>query len=189
MCSRIAPLTADLSVRFSDTNQLILYFKNISLLKHKNKKFLPKLYQTSISPLKVRTSIIVWPKKSSDSRVNFWRSLLFKSLSSSLKNTKDAFKNTLLFRIFLPYQTRTLILSVELWHSKRNFSFQTGFNSWWIVPVFFFTLPICTVTYGSLLPVLSFAINPWAHITARKKNKTLITFQPKSIFSDKKCFS
>lgn len=44
----------------------------------------PKLYHTSISPLNVRTSIIVWPRKSSDSLVNFWRNLDFKSLSSSL---------------------------------------------------------------------------------------------------------
>lgn len=73
MCNRMAPDTADLSVRFS------------------------KLYQTSISPDSVRTSIMVWPKKSSDSRVNFCRNFDFKSLSSS--------------------HTRTFIRSDELWHS------------------------------------------------------------------------
>lgn len=31
----------------------------------------------------------------------------------------------------------------------------------------FFTLPTCTVTYGSLVPLLSFAINPCAQITAK----------------------
>lgn len=102
ICNLIAPETADLSVLFS------------------------KLYQTSISPLSVRTSMIVWPRKSSDSRVSFWRSLDFKSLSSS--------------------QTRTLIRSDELWDSKKNFSFQTGFKSWMIVFVRFLTLPTCTVT-------------------------------------------
>lgn len=57
----------------------------------------PKLYQTSISPLRVRTSMIVWPRKSSLSRLNlcFTRDLM--SSSSS--------------------QTRTLMRSDELWHS------------------------------------------------------------------------
>lgn len=73
ICNRIAPDTADLSVRFS------------------------KLYHTSISPDNVRTSMMVWPRKSSDSRVSFCRSFDFKSLSSS--------------------QTRTFIRSDELWHS------------------------------------------------------------------------
>ena len=45
------------------------------------------------------TSIIVWPKKSSDSLVSFCLSLAFRSLSSS--------------------HTRTLILSLELWHSLQ----------------------------------------------------------------------
>ena len=71
--SLMAPDTLDLSERFS------------------------KLYHTSISPDRVRTSIMVCPRKSSDSRVNFCRNLDFKSLSSS--------------------QTLTLIRSDELWHS------------------------------------------------------------------------
>lgn len=121
MCSLMAPDTADLSVLFS------------------------KLYQTSISPDRVLTSIIVWPKKSSDSRVNFCLNLDFKSLSSS--------------------QTRTLIRSDELWHSKKNFSFQTGLRSWGMVRVLFLTLPTWTVTYGSDVPPLSLAVNPWAHMT------------------------
>ena len=47
---------------------------------------LPKLYQTSISPLSVRTSMIVCPKKSSDSLVSFCLNFDLRSLSSSLKN-------------------------------------------------------------------------------------------------------
>lgn len=47
--------------------------------------FLPKLYQTSISPLSVRTSMIVCPKKSSDSLVSFCLNFDLRSLSSSLK--------------------------------------------------------------------------------------------------------
>lgn len=80
---RMAPETADLSVRFS------------------------KLYQTSISPDRVRTSMIVCPKKSSDSRVSFCLNFDFKSLSSS--------------------QTRTFIRSDELWHSL----FEKDFNWKW----------------------------------------------------------
>lgn len=57
------------------------------------------MYQTSISPDRVLTSIIAWPRKSSDSRVSFCRSLLFRSLSSS--------------------QTRIFIRSVELLHSLK----------------------------------------------------------------------
>lgn len=57
----------------------------------------PRLYQTSMSPLRVRTSMMVWPRKSSLSRLNlcFTRDLM--SSSSS--------------------HTRTLIRSDELWHS------------------------------------------------------------------------
>jgi len=40
---------------------------------------------------------------------------------------------------------------------KLNVSFHSGFNSPYIVFVRFFTFPICTVTYGSLDPVLSLA--------------------------------
>ena len=76
ICNRMAPETLDLSERFS------------------------KLYQTSISPDKVLTSIMVWPRKSSDSLVNFCLNLDFKSLSSS--------------------QTRTLMRSDELWHSLQK---------------------------------------------------------------------
>lgn len=61
---------------------------------------LPRLYQTSISPLRVRTSIIVWPKKSSDSLLKRCFTLDLMSSSSS--------------------QTRTLIRSEELWHSLRG---------------------------------------------------------------------
>ena len=62
---------------------------------------LPKLYQTSISPLSVRTSMIVCPRKSSDSRVSFCMSLALMSSSSS--------------------QTLTFIRSHELWHSLLKF--------------------------------------------------------------------
>lgn len=60
----------------------------------------PKLYQTSISPLSVRTSMMVWPRKSSDSRFSrcFTRDLM--SSSSS--------------------HTRTLMRSEELWHSLQE---------------------------------------------------------------------
>lgn len=59
----------------------------------------PRLYQTSISPLRVRTSMMVWPRKSSDSRLKccFTRDLM--SSSSS--------------------HTRTLMRSVALWHSLQ----------------------------------------------------------------------
>ena len=77
ICNRMAPETLDLSDLFS------------------------KLYHTSISPDKVRTSMMVCPKKSSDSRVNFCLILDLKSLSSS--------------------HTRTLIRSDELWHSLKNY--------------------------------------------------------------------
>lgn len=61
---------------------------------------LPRLYHTSISPLRVRTSMMVWPRKSSLSRLNlcFTRDLM--SSSSS--------------------QTRTLMRSDELWHSLNG---------------------------------------------------------------------
>ena len=59
-----------------------------------------KLYHTSISPDKVLTSIMVWPRKSSDSLVNFCLNLDLRSLSSS--------------------QTLTLMRSDELWHSLRR---------------------------------------------------------------------
>lgn len=60
----------------------------------------PKLYHTSISPESVRTSMIVCPRKSSLSRVNFCRSFDLRSLSSS--------------------HTRILMRSVELWHSLKR---------------------------------------------------------------------
>lgn len=61
---------------------------------------IPRLYQTSISPLRVRTSMMVWPRKSSDSRLKccFTRDLM--SSSSS--------------------HTRTLMRSVALWHSLQR---------------------------------------------------------------------
>ncbi len=73
ICSLIDPETDDLSDRFS------------------------KLYHTSISPDRVRTSMMVWPRKSSLSLVSFCLSLDLRSLSSS--------------------HTRTLMRSEELWHS------------------------------------------------------------------------
>lgn len=45
-----------------------------------------------------------------------------------------------------------------------------GFSSWGIVRVRFLTLPTWTVTYGSEVPLLSFAIRPWAQITGRRKD-------------------
>ena len=50
------------------------------------------------------TSMMVWPRKSSDSRVNFWRNFDLMSLSSS--------------------QTRTLMRSDELWHSLNHSLFK-----------------------------------------------------------------
>ena len=46
--------------------------------------FLPRLYQTSISPLSVRTSIIVCPRKSSGSLISFDLTRALISSSSSL---------------------------------------------------------------------------------------------------------
>lgn len=60
---------------------------------------LPRLYQTSISPLSVRTSMMVWPRKSSDSRLKCCFTLDLISSSSS--------------------HTRTLMRSVALWHSLQ----------------------------------------------------------------------
>ena len=119
-------------------------------------------YQTSISPDRVLTSMMVWPKKSSLSLVSFCLSLAFRSLSSS--------------------QTLTLILSLELWHSNENFSFHSGLSSWGTVFVRFFVFPTCTVTYGSLVPVLSLAMRPWAHTTETHKHYwklSTTTFQQK----------
>ncbi len=74
-----------------------------SLILHRLFSYLensPRLYQTSISPLRVRTSMMVWPRKSSLSRLNlcFTRDLM--SSSSS--------------------HTRTLMRSDELWHSLEE---------------------------------------------------------------------
>lgn len=55
---------------------------------------LPRLYQTSISPLNVLTSMIVWPRKSSDSLVNFCMSLDLRSSSSSLGMGSDRWTRT-----------------------------------------------------------------------------------------------
>lgn len=57
----------------------------------------PRLYHTSISPLSVRTSMMVCPRKSSDSRFSLCLTRDLMSSSSS--------------------QTRTLMRSEELWHS------------------------------------------------------------------------
>lgn len=54
---------------------------------------------------------------------------------------------------------------------KWNFSFHTGFNSCGMVRVRFFTLLTCTVTYGSLVPLLSLAINPCAQMTKKMHNQ------------------
>lgn len=69
----------------------------------------PRLYQTSISPLRVRTSMMVWPRKSSLSRLNlcFTRDLM--SSSSS--------------------HTRTLMRSDELWHSLDEA--ELCYKYWW----------------------------------------------------------
>lgn len=61
---------------------------------------LPRLYQTSISPLSVRTSMMLWPRKSSDSLFKRCFTRDFMSSSSS--------------------QTRTLMRSEELWHSLEE---------------------------------------------------------------------
>lgn len=68
----------------------------------------PRLYQTSISPLRVRTSMIVWPRKSSDSRLNFCFTRDLMSSSSS--------------------HTRTLMRSEELWHSLKHTHSQQQLN-------------------------------------------------------------
>lgn len=60
----------------------------------------PRLYQTSISPLSVRTSMMVWPRKSSDS-------LLKRCLTRDLMSSSSS-------------QTRTLMRSEELWHSLQG---------------------------------------------------------------------
>jgi len=53
---------------------------------------------------------------------------------------------------------------------KLNFSFQIGLSSLGTVFVLFLVLPTWTVTYGSLVPVLSLAISPWAQITTTIKH-------------------
>ena len=50
--------------------------------------FLPRLYQTSISPLSVRTSIIVCPRKSSGSLISFDLTRALISSSSSLPSER-----------------------------------------------------------------------------------------------------
>lgn len=55
--------------------------------------------------------------------------------------------------------------------NKKNFSFQTGLRSCGTVFVLFLVFPTWTVTYGSLVPVLSFPIRPCAQIT-EKRNVT-----------------
>lgn len=64
------------------------------MLRNNGKGYIPRLYQTSISPLRVLTSIMVCPKKSSDSFLKCCFTRDFISSSSS--------------------HTLTLILSVEL---------------------------------------------------------------------------
>ena len=56
---------------------------------------------------------------------------------------------------------------------KLKFSFQTGLRSWGTVFVRFFIFPTWTVTYGSLVPVLSLPIRPWAQITEHTTDKPL----------------
>lgn len=77
------------------------YYKSRSLIKRKwSLLHSPRLYHTSISPLSVRTSMIVCPRKSSDSRLNFCLTRDLMSSSSS--------------------HTRTFIRSEELWHSLKT---------------------------------------------------------------------
>lgn len=66
----------------------------------RDRNHLPRLYQTSISPLRVLTSMIVCPKKSSDS---FLKCCFTRDLISSSSS-----------------QTLTFIRSVELWHSLQR---------------------------------------------------------------------
>lgn len=64
---------------------------------------------------------------------------------------------------------------------KWNFSSQTGFRFPKMVLVRFLVLPTCTVTYGSLDPVLSLACRPWAHTTATQiQRRKLQSTLPKS---------
>lgn len=64
---------------------------------------------------------------------------------------------------------------------KWNFSSQTGFRFPKMVLVRFLVLPTCTVTYGSLDPVLSLACRPWAHTTATQiQMRRLQTMLPNS---------
>jgi hypothetical protein len=114
MWSRMAPDTADLSVRFSKLYQTSISPERVRTYstenKMKNKTEIVKLLlkKRHIPPPKKKkgftsmTSMIVCPRKSSDSRVNFWRIFDLKSLSSS--------------------QTRTLIRSEELWHSLSKWT-------------------------------------------------------------------
>lgn len=77
----------------------------------------PRLYHTSISPLRVRTSMIVCPRKSSDS---FLKCCF----------TRDAMSSS-------SSHTLTFILSVALWHSLQHkvrvvrFSSETPFKGQW----------------------------------------------------------
>lgn len=67
-----------------DTCQPFVLMVSDWLLLWYNMLHWPRLYQTSISPDNVRTSMIVWPRKSSDSLVNVDRIRDLKSSSSSL---------------------------------------------------------------------------------------------------------
>lgn len=73
------------------------------------------------------TSMMVWPRKSSDSRVNFWRSFDLISLSSS--------------------QTRTLIRSDELWHSLNHFivSINEKYELWPHFWLYYFSDQLCVI--------------------------------------------
>lgn len=98
---------------FSKILSHTINYKSRSLRKRKPGLFYsPRLYHTSISPLSVRTSMIVCPRKSSDSRLNFCLTRDLMSSSSS--------------------HTRTFIRSEELWHSLkrqiRPFSYTTMYS-------------------------------------------------------------
>ena len=119
-----ASLTAELKLNFGSmtTTEMLSSLKSVLISKthtHRNVDThtcmhyvslyiddIPKLYQTSISPLRVRTSMMLWPKKSSDS---LFRRCFTRDLMSSSSS-----------------QTRNLIRSDELWHSLWRQGKQEG---------------------------------------------------------------
>lgn len=96
----------------------------------------PRLYQTSISPLRVRTSMMVWPRKSSLSRLNLCLTRDLMSSSSS--------------------HTRTLIRSDELWHSLGEAEMKQ-------MTLFFYAIRLSTILHNNsiFLEVISFVTHKW----------------------------